>query len=52
MKIALLSLYLPGSSKIGVGYQVHYLANELVKRGHDVKFSAKANPGRARITNW
>ena len=36
MKIALLSLYLPSGSKIGVGYQVHYLANALVKRGHSV----------------
>lgn len=36
MKIAITSLYLPSGSKIGVGYQVHYLANELVKRGHDV----------------
>lgn len=36
MKIAITSLYLPSGSKIGVGYQVHYLANELVKRGHRV----------------
>lgn len=36
MKIALTSLYLPSGSKIGVGYQVHYLGNELVKRGHSV----------------
>ena len=36
MKIAIISLYLPSGSKIGVGYQVHYLANELVKRGHQV----------------
>ena len=36
MKIAITSLYLPSGSKIGVGYVVHYLANELVKRGHEV----------------
>jgi phosphatidylinositol alpha-mannosyltransferase len=36
MNIALTSLYLPSGSKIGVGYQVHHLANALVRRGHDV----------------
>lgn len=36
MKIAIISLLLPSGSKIGVGYQVHYLANELVRRGHSV----------------
>jgi phosphatidylinositol alpha-mannosyltransferase len=36
MNIALVSLLLPSGSKIGVGYVVHYLANELVKRGHQV----------------
>ena len=36
MNIALASLYLPSASKIGVGYQVHGLANALVRRGHDV----------------
>ena len=36
MKIAITSLYLPSGSKIGVGYQVHYLANELTRRGHEV----------------
>ncbi len=41
MNIAIASNYLPSGSKIGVGYQVHYLANELVKRGHEVTvFSA------------
>ena len=30
------SYYLPSGSKIGVGYQVHALANGLVDRGHDV----------------
>lgn len=36
MKIAIVSLLLPSGSKIGVGYVVHYFANEMVKRGHDV----------------
>lgn len=36
MNIAITSLYLPSGSKIGVGYQVHYLANALVRRGHSV----------------
>jgi phosphatidyl-myo-inositol alpha-mannosyltransferase len=36
MNIAITSLYLPSASKIGVGYQVHNLANELVLRGHSV----------------
>ena len=36
MNIAITSLYLPSGSKIGVGYQVHHLANALVQRGHAV----------------
>ncbi len=36
MNIAITSMYLPSGSKIGVGYVVHYLANELTKRGHRV----------------
>jgi len=36
VRIAITSLYLPSGSKIGVGYQVHFLANELVRRGHSV----------------
>jgi len=36
VKIAITSLYLPRGSKIGVGYQVHFLANQLVARGHSV----------------
>ena len=43
MKIAITSYYLPSGSKIGVGYMVHYLGNQLVRRGHDVTvFSACA----------
>ena len=36
MKIAMISLYLPSGSKIGVGYQAHYMANALTLRGHTV----------------
>ena len=36
MNIAMISMYLPSGSKIGVGYQVHYLANKLIQRGHKV----------------
>ncbi|HEX9995807.1 MAG TPA: glycosyltransferase family 4 protein [Abditibacterium sp.] len=36
MRVVITSLYLPSGSKIGVGYQVHGLANALVKRGHEV----------------
>lgn len=36
MRIAMISYYLPSGSKIGVGYQVHELANALVDRGHTV----------------
>ena len=44
MKIAITSLYLPSGSKIGVGYVVHYLANELVKRGHEVTVFSQSGP--------
>ncbi|MEI8198176.1 MAG: glycosyltransferase family 4 protein, partial [Phycisphaerae bacterium] len=48
MKIAITSLYLPSSSKIGVGYQVHYLANALIGRGHSVTvFSQATRPADA-----
>src|ERR1700704_2839355 len=36
LEIAMISYYLPSGSKIGVGYQVHALANALVARGHRV----------------
>ena len=36
INIAITSLYLPSGSKIGVGYQVHALANALTDRGHTV----------------
>ncbi|MEK0445240.1 MAG: hypothetical protein RLZZ399_561 [Verrucomicrobiota bacterium] len=36
MNLAITSLYLPSGSKIGVGYQVHHFANQMVSRGHSV----------------
>lgn len=51
MKIAMISYYLPSESKIGVGHQVHALANELVSQGHEVTvFSPCASPDGARYT--
>ena len=32
----MLSYYLPSGSKIGVGYQAHYMANAMIRRGHQV----------------
>ncbi|WP_407316576.1 glycosyltransferase family 4 protein [Isoptericola halotolerans] len=36
LRIAMISYYLPSTSKMGIGYQVHELATELVRRGHTV----------------
>ncbi|QAY69009.1 glycosyltransferase family 4 protein [Xylanimonas protaetiae] len=36
LRIAMISYYLPSTSKMGIGYQVHELATELTRRGHDV----------------
>lgn len=48
MKIAITTYYLPTGSKIGVGYQTHYYANALAKRGHDVTvFSPHPRPADA-----
>ena len=40
----MISYYLPSESKIGVGYQVHALANELVRRGHHVDVFSPCGP--------
>lgn len=42
MKIALNSFYLPSVDKIGVGYQAHYMANALARRGHAVTMFSPA----------
>ena len=44
LRIAMISYYLPSGSKIGVGYQVHALANELVRRGHSVTVFSSCGP--------
>ncbi len=45
LRIAITSLYLPGSSKIGTGYQTHGFANAMVQRGHDVTVFSPDAPG-------
>jgi phosphatidylinositol alpha-mannosyltransferase len=44
LRIAMISYYLPSESKIGVGYQVHALANELARRGHHVDMYSPCAP--------
>jgi glycosyltransferase involved in cell wall biosynthesis len=44
LRIAMISYYLPSGSKIGVGYQVHELATELVRRGHRVDVFSECPP--------
>lgn len=44
LRIAMISYYLPSESKIGVGYQVHELANELSRRGHHVDVFSPCAP--------
>ena len=44
LRIAMISYYLPSGSKIGVGYQVHELATELVRRGHHVDVFSECPP--------
>lgn len=45
LRIAMVSYYLPGDTKMGVGYQAHALANELVRRGHEVTVFSGSTPG-------
>lgn len=44
LRIAMISYYLPSESKIGVGYQVHALANALADRGHTVDVFSPCAP--------
>jgi glycosyltransferase involved in cell wall biosynthesis len=44
LRIAMISYYLPSESKIGVGYQVHELAQELTRRGHHVDVFSPCAP--------
>ena len=43
LRIALTSFYLPPGDKMGVGYQAHYMANALAKRGHWVCMHSPAS---------
>jgi phosphatidyl-myo-inositol alpha-mannosyltransferase len=45
----MISYYLPSGSKIGVGYQVHELATELVRRGHHVDVFSDCPPVEGAI---
>jgi phosphatidyl-myo-inositol alpha-mannosyltransferase len=40
----MITYYLPGASKMGVGYQAHALANALVARGNRVTVFSSSNP--------
>lgn len=41
-RVLMTSYYMPSASKIGVGHQVHLLANELVSQGYDVTVATPA----------
>jgi glycosyltransferase involved in cell wall biosynthesis len=48
LKIAMISYYLPSENKIGSGYQAHYMASALARRGHLVTmFSPVSRPADA-----
>ncbi len=44
LRVAMISYYLPSTSKQGIGYQVHELATELVRRGHHVDVLSECPP--------
>lgn len=44
LRIAMISYYLPSGSKMGIGYQVHEMATELVRRGHTVDVFSECPP--------
>lgn len=44
MKIAMISLYLPSGSKIGSGYQAHYMADAFTRAGHSVTMFSPCGP--------
>ncbi|WP_277209486.1 glycosyltransferase family 4 protein [Isoptericola croceus] len=44
LRIAIISYYLPSTSKQGIGYQVHELATELAVRGHEVTVLSDCPP--------
>ena len=44
LRIAMTSYYLPSDSKIGVGFQAHYMANAMIRRGHRVTMFSPCPP--------
>jgi phosphatidylinositol alpha-mannosyltransferase len=51
LSIAMISYYLPSESKIGVGYQVDELADELARRGHRVDVFSPCAPVPGALYN-
>ena len=51
LRIAMISYYLPSESKIGVGYQVDELADELARRGHHVDVFSPCAPVAGALYN-
>src|SRR6478609_6279937 len=51
LRIAMISYYLPSESKIGVGYQVDALADELARRGHHVDVFSPCAPVPGALYN-
>ncbi len=51
LRIAMISYYLPSESKIGVGYQVDALADELARRGHQVDVFSPCGPVAGALYN-
>lgn len=51
LRIAMISYYLPSESKIGVGYQVDALADELSRRGHHVDVFSPCPPVAGALYN-
>lgn len=49
LKIAMVSQYLPSGSKIGSGYQAHYMANAMCRRGHQVTMYSLCEPSEGAL---
>jgi glycosyltransferase involved in cell wall biosynthesis len=49
LNIAMVSQYLPSGSKIGSGYQAHYMANAMTQRGHHVTMFSLCGPSEGAL---
>ena len=49
LNIAMISQYLPSESKIGSGYQAHYMANAMRRRGHQVTMFSLCGPSEGAL---